>query len=98
MPRLLSPIIVGERESLRQLVAADPASLATLAIQLKANQGILRFGTFMTVDGDRALTSTQAQECSHLASIATFGRTATSRPFIPMVGSILKPSWMLTLR
>jgi len=60
MPRLLSPIILGQRESLRQLVAADPASLATLGIPVRANQGILRFGTFMTIDGDRALTAGQA--------------------------------------
>jgi len=60
MSRLLSPIILGQRESLRQLIAADPAALATLAIRLKANQGLLRFGTFMTVDGDRALTAGQA--------------------------------------
>ena len=60
MPRFLSPIILGQRESLRQLIAADPASLATLAIRLRANQGLLRFGTLMTVDGDRALTAGQA--------------------------------------
>ena len=55
MPRTLSPVIIGEREMLRQLIACDPSGLKTLAIPIKANQGVLLFGTLVTLLGERAL-------------------------------------------
>jgi len=55
MPRILSPVIVDERETLRQLVACDPSGLKSLAIPIRSGQGTLAFGTLVTVTGERAL-------------------------------------------
>src|SRR5215468_3822577 len=55
MPRTLSPVIIGERETLRQLVACDPSGLKTLAIPIRSGQGTLAFGTLVTLLGERAL-------------------------------------------
>src|SRR5262252_4920996 len=60
MPRTLSPVIIGERESLKQLIACDPAGLKTLAIPIRSGQGILAFGTLVTLAGERALLPSHA--------------------------------------
>jgi hypothetical protein len=39
----------------RDLVACDPSGLHTSAIPVKAGQGRLLFGSFLTGDGDRAI-------------------------------------------
>jgi hypothetical protein len=44
----------------KQLVACDPSGLKTLAIPIKAGQGQLLYGTFLTVDGERTTVPGQS--------------------------------------
>ena len=60
MPRILSGNILEERPFSRQLVACDPSGLKTLTINIQPNQGTVLLGSFMTLSGDRALTTGQA--------------------------------------
>jgi hypothetical protein len=45
----------------RQLIAADPAGLKTLAVSIARGQGTLEAGTFIDLDGDRALIASQVE-------------------------------------
>jgi hypothetical protein len=60
MPRTLSPAAESERETLRQLIGADPTSLTTLTIGIKSGQGVLLFGSLVTLSGERALLPSHA--------------------------------------
>ena len=45
----------------RQLIACDPAGLKTLAVPIQRNQGVLEAGTFIDLDGNRALIASQVE-------------------------------------
>jgi hypothetical protein len=45
----------------RDLVACDPGQLQTLCVSIQRNQGVLRFGSFIDADGNRALIATQVE-------------------------------------
>jgi hypothetical protein len=45
----------------RDLIACDPSGLHTSAIPVRAAQGRLLFGSFLTEDGDRALVPNQVE-------------------------------------
>jgi len=58
MPRILSGA-VSEPRGGDGLIACDPTGLHTQAIPLRAGQGRLRRGTFLTWDGEKSLTPGQ---------------------------------------
>jgi hypothetical protein len=45
----------------RQLVACDPAGLKTLSVPIQRNQGVLEPGTFIDIDGQRAVIASQVE-------------------------------------
>ena len=58
MPRMISGYVSGPRGG-DQLIACDPTGLNTLTIPLRAGQGRLQPGTFLTWDGHRSLAPSQ---------------------------------------
>jgi hypothetical protein len=58
MARVLSGNVSEPRGS-DQLIACDPSGLHSQAVPLRANQGYLKRGTFLTWDGERSLTPSQ---------------------------------------
>src|SRR5215831_4131002 len=58
MPRMISGYVSGPRGG-DQLIACDPTGLNTLTIPLRAGQGRLQPGTFLTWDGYRSLAPSQ---------------------------------------
>ena len=50
-----------ERPLNRDLVACDPGQLRTLSVPIQRGQGILRFGSFIDADGNRATIAPQVE-------------------------------------
>ena len=59
MPRMISGYISAPRGAADQLIACDPTGLNTLTIPVRAGQGRLERGCFLTWDGFRALAPSQ---------------------------------------
>jgi hypothetical protein len=60
MPREIISYAPGH-DLRRQLIAADPAGLKTLAVSIARNQGVLEAGTFIDSGGQRALIASQVE-------------------------------------
>jgi hypothetical protein len=45
----------------RQLIACDPSGLKALSVSVQRNQGVLEAGSFITLDGQRALVASQVE-------------------------------------
>jgi hypothetical protein len=61
MARTLYDVDKTTREMRRELVACDPHALETASVPIQPNQGRLEAGTFITIDGERALIASQVE-------------------------------------
>jgi len=86
MPRMISGYVSGPRGG-DQLIACDPTGLNTLTIPLRAGQGRLQPGTFLTWDGHRSLAPSQINGVLSLDIDSTSGRTGMLLPSTPKADS-----------
>jgi hypothetical protein len=64
--QLMALILAGipeasQREFRKQLIGADPGPLRTFSVPIQRGQGVLRFGSFVDADGNRATVATQVE-------------------------------------
>jgi len=86
MARILSGVVSSPRGG-DDLIGVDPTGLHTLTIPLRAGQGRLRRGTFLTWDATDLWPRRKLTVCSVLTSIVTRGRTGMLFPSTPKADS-----------